>query len=139
MHVIILFSGTAAVVFLIADDSARIRESFKRTINRTVPDHHTVVEATDGAEAIRLYEEAHPDWVLMDIKMEPVDGLSASRAIMTAHPDAKIVILTSYDDASYRAAAHDAGVRGYLLKEHFNEIPTILGIDPDIHPTWFDF
>lgn len=104
-----------------------MRESFKRTINRSVPDHHTVVEATDGAEAIRLYEQVHPDWVLMDIKMEPVDGLSASRTILAAHPDAKIVILTNYDEPGYRTAASAAGVRAYLLKEQLNEISAIVG------------
>ena len=67
------------MVFLIADDSSKMRASFKRMITHSVPDHHTVVEAADGSAAIRMYDEVHPDWVLMDIKMEPVDGLSASR------------------------------------------------------------
>ena len=113
------------MVFLIADDSPRMRESFKRTISRTVPDHHTVHEAGDGGEAIRLYEQVHPDWVLMDIKMEPVDGLSASRSILAAHPDAKIVIVTNYDDPGYRRAAAEAGVRAYLLKEQLHQLNPI--------------
>jgi len=96
-----------------------------------MPDHHTVVEAADGGEAIRLYDEVHPDWVLMDIKMEPVDGLAASRSILAAHPDAKIVILTNYDDPGYRKAAHDAGVRAYLLKENLGDITAIVLEHPD--------
>ena len=121
------------MVFLIADDSPRMRESFKHTISRTVPDDHKVYEAGDGGEAVRMYEQVHPDWVLMDIKMEPVDGLSASRAILAAHPDAKIVILTNYDDPGYRKAARDIGIRAYLLKEHLNKITEIVGVPPDQH------
>ncbi|MBI2619020.1 MAG: response regulator transcription factor [Ignavibacteriales bacterium] len=103
-----------------------MRESLRKTIANKVPDNHTVYEARNGGEAIQMYENVHPDWVLMDIKMEPVDGLEASRVILAAHPHAKIIILTNYDDAGYRKAARDAGVREYVLKEHFAEIPGIL-------------
>ena len=114
------------MVFLIVDDSPRMRESFKRMIARRAPNNHRVYEAADGSEAIRLYNEVLPDWVLMDIKMEPMDGLEASRAILAAHPDAKIIILTNYDDAGYRRAAREAGVRDYLLKERLNKLPSII-------------
>jgi len=107
------------VVFLIADDNPRMRQSFKQTIMRHVPDDHKVYEAADGGEAIRLYEEYHPDWVLMDIKMEPMDGIEASKSILRVHPGAKIIILTNYDDPAYRKAAQEAGVRDYILKEQF--------------------
>ncbi|MBI4430061.1 MAG: response regulator transcription factor [Ignavibacteriales bacterium] len=114
------------MTFLIADDSPRMRESFKRTILRNVPDGHTVYQARNGGEAIQMYENLRPDWVLMDIRMEPVGGLEASRVILAAHPDAKIIILTNYDDAGYRKAAREAGVHKYILKEQLNEIPGIL-------------
>jgi len=114
------------MVFLIADDNVRMRESIKRFLLTRMPNHHTVHEAADGGAAIALYDREHPDWVLMDIVMEPVDGLSASRVIMAAHPDAKIIILTSYDDQRYRTAAKEAGTKAFVLKEHLSEIPLIL-------------
>jgi two-component system response regulator DegU len=114
------------MVFLIAEDSSRMRESIKRTILSKLPNHHTIHEAADGGAAIELYEQAHPDWVLMDIQMEPVDGLVASRTILAAHPDAKIIILTNYDDSGYRQAAKALGTRAFILKEHLSEIPGIL-------------
>lgn len=114
------------MVFLIVDDSPRMRESFKRTISQSVPNNHKVYEAADGNEAIRMYDEVRPDWVLMDIKMEPMDGLEASRIILASHPEARIIILTNYDDVGYRKAAREAGVRKYILKERFNEVPAIL-------------
>jgi DNA-binding NarL/FixJ family response regulator len=62
----------------------------------------------------------------MDIKMEPMDGLTATRAIIASHPFAKIIILTSYDDARYRKAAREAGTIAFVSKEHLQDIPTIL-------------
>ena len=114
------------MVFLIAEDSSRMRESIKRTILSKLPNHHTIHEAADGGAAVELYEQTHPDWVLMDIQMEPVDGLAATRTILAAHPDAKIIILTNYDDAGYRRAAAAMGTRAFVLKEHLNEIPVVL-------------
>jgi len=114
------------MIFLIAEDNRRMREYIKRFLSSRVPDHHTIYEAASGSEAIDLYERIRPDWVLMDIMMEPVDGLSAARIIMAAHPDARIIILTNYDDAAYRRAAEESQVRAFVLKEHLSEIPAIL-------------
>ncbi len=114
------------MTFLIAEDSQRMRESIKRTILNKLPNHHTIHEAADGGAAIEMYEQSNPDWVLMDIQMEPIDGLVASRTILAAHPDAKIIILTNYDDSGYRRAAKQMGTRAFVLKEHLNEIPVIL-------------
>ena len=114
------------MTFLIAEDSSRMRESIKHFLHESIPGPHTFLEASDGGEAVELYSRGLPDWVLMDIKMEPMDGLAASRAILAAHPAARIIILTSYDDAAYRKAAKDAGTRAFVLKEHLNEIPAIV-------------
>ena len=119
------------MIFLIAEDNRRMREYIKRFLSSRLPDHHTIYEAASGSEAIDLYERIRPDWVLMDIMMKPVDGLSASRTILAAHPDARIIILTNYDDAAYRRAAEEARIRGYVLKEHLDEIPTMLSEHSD--------
>jgi DNA-binding NarL/FixJ family response regulator len=114
------------MIFLIAEDNRRMRESIRRFLSSKIPNHHTIYEATNGSEAIDLYERIRPDWVLMDIMMDRVDGLSATRTIVAAHPNARIIILTNYDDAGYRKAAQEARARAYVLKEHLSEIPTIL-------------
>ncbi len=115
-----------AVMVLIAEDNTRMRESIKRFLSTRLPGHHTVIEAADGGEAIECYERMHPDWVLMDIAMEPVDGLAASRAILRSHPEAKIIILTNYDEARYRAVANEIGTKAFILKEHLGDILSIL-------------
>jgi DNA-binding NarL/FixJ family response regulator len=123
------------VIFLIAEDNARMRESIKRYLHSRIPDHHTVVEAEDGGQAVECYERMHPDWVLMDIAMEPVDGLAASRAILGAHPEAKIIILTNYDEARYRAAAREIGTKAFILKEHLGDILPLLSSNVGRDPT----
>jgi DNA-binding NarL/FixJ family response regulator len=115
---------------LIAEDNLRMRESIRRAILSGLPNHHTIYEASDGGSAIELYERTQPDWVLMDVMMEPVDGLVASRAILAAHPQAKIIILTNYDDAGYRKAAKELGTRAFILKEHLGQIPILLSEQP---------
>ena len=116
------------MTFLIVDDSASMRASISRSLCASVPNHHVILEAADGGEAIQIYDQTQPDWVFMDIAMEPVDGLAATSAIMAAHPDARIIILTNYDDAGYRKAASDAGTRAFVLKEHLSDVLSILSV-----------
>ena len=112
--------------FLIAENSSRMRESIKRFLKSNIPDGHTFYEASDGREAVEIFDRVCPDWVLMDIKMEPMDGLAASKAILASDPCAKIIILTSYNDVGYRNAARDAGTVGFVSKDHLRDIPAIL-------------
>jgi DNA-binding NarL/FixJ family response regulator len=114
------------MIFLIAEDNARMRESIKAYLRTKIPNHHTIHEGADGSEAIEIYGRVHPDWVLMDIAMEPMDGLTASREIFAQHPDAKIIILTSYNEARYRIAAKEAGAKAFVLKEHLGDILSII-------------
>jgi len=113
------------MIFLLADDDTRSRESVKRFLLKNIPNHHTFIEASDGTAAVALYERS-VDWVLMDIEMKPMDGLDALRAIKTSHPDAKIVMLTFYDDIRYRKAAQEAGAVAYVVKDHLDALREIL-------------
>lgn len=114
------------MTFLIADDNRPFRQSVSRFILSKIPDHHKFFEAADGGEAAALYRSVHPDWVLMDVAMEPVDGLEGSREILRAHPDARIIILTNYDDPDYRDAAKATGTTAYVLKEHLLDLIPII-------------
>jgi YesN/AraC family two-component response regulator len=114
------------MTFLIAEDNSRMRDSIRRFIELRIPNHHKFYEAADGGEAIEVYNKVCPDWVLMDIEMEPMDGLNASKTIIASDPKAKIVILTSFDDSGYRKAAHEAGACAYVLKDHLDEITRIV-------------
>lgn len=108
---------------LIADDDARMR----RVLRQVVADLASVVyEAGDGGEAIDRYAAERPDWVLMDLRMKPVDGLRATAQIKARFPQARIVIVTQYDEAELRAEAARAGACAYVLKENLHELRGIL-------------
>jgi two-component system response regulator DesR len=93
-----------------------------------------VAECADGAEALQAYRTHEPDWVLMDIGMKGLDGLSATRQIRNAFPDARIVIVTEYDNPVWRDEARDAGAVEYVLKDHLWDIRRILQRPPGDRP-----
>ncbi|MDB4888732.1 MAG: response regulator receiver [Gemmatimonadetes bacterium] len=101
---------------LTADDHPVVRAGVRAMIANE-SDIDLVAEATDGTEAIELYDEHLPDVVLMDLRMPRTNGVDATRAIVTAHPRARIIALTSYEGDADIFRALDAGARGYLLKD----------------------
>ena len=113
------------MTFLIAEDNLQMRQSIKRFLLKTVPNHHTFYEAADGGEAVKLYDRFSPDWVLMDVEMKPMDGLTASKKILAVHPSAKIIVVTSYTDAGYRKAAQEAGTFAFISKEYLEDLRTM--------------
>jgi DNA-binding NarL/FixJ family response regulator len=108
---------------LIVDDNPRFRELL-RTVLAGVVDE--VTECADGDEAVAAYRARRPDWVLMDLQMARVNGLEAVRRLLAADPGARVVVVTDYDDAHWRAAATEAGARGYVLKENLLEVRRLL-------------
>jgi DNA-binding NarL/FixJ family response regulator len=102
---------------LLADDQALIRSGFAALI-ASAEDVEVVGEAADGAQAVALARELHPDVVLMDIRMPGTDGLEASRQI-SADPDlvdVHVVVLTTFEADEYVLAALRAGASGFLGK-----------------------
>lgn len=75
-----------------------------------------------GNDAILLYEQYVPDVLLMDIRMEEMNGVDASEAILRKYPDAKILFLTTFSDDEYIVKALNLGVKGYILKQNFDSI-----------------
>jgi two-component system response regulator DegU len=104
---------------LIVDDDRTVREMLKRLLKDIA---EIVGECDDGSESLGAYQRLRPDWVLMDLQMKQVDGLTATRQILTADPEAKILMVTIHNDESLLKAAREAGVRGYVPKENLLEL-----------------
>ena len=79
-----------------------------------------------GEEAIDLYEEAQPDLLLMDIRMDGINGLEAARRILSRHSNAKILFLTTFSDDGYIKEAISLGAMGYILKQNYENLPETL-------------
>ena len=108
---------------MIVDDNAVIRATIRSMLAELTD---TFCECTDGSEAVESYEAFHPDWVLMDIKMKQVDGFQATEAIRSAFPDAKVIIITQYDDPKLKEKARRVGANEFVLKEHLLDIEQII-------------
>ena len=108
---------------LIVDDHRAMRRLIGIVVNDLFS---AVVECEDGADALAAYERHQPDWVLMDIEMSRMDGITATRNIMQAFPRAKIVIVSKHDDKQLQATARTAGACGYVLKENLLAVRELL-------------
>lgn len=105
---------------LLIDDDAIVLHSLKLILES----QGVVILATapDGSQLTKLYREHRPDVVLMDIQMKPVGGLEASRKLLEDYPDAKVLLLSTFEDSGYIREALEIGCKGYLLKENFSGI-----------------
>ena len=111
------------VSVMIVDDSDEIRRMLRAVVGEVAD---PIYECRDGAEACSAYTTLRPDWVLMDVSMVPMDGITATRHIIETFPAARILIVTQYDDAHFRAAAREAGACGYVLKDNLFEVRRLL-------------
>ena len=100
--------------FLIVDDNPEMRQ-LVRQITSTANDE--IYECEDGDEVLDAYEDHHPEWVVMDVEMKRMDGLTATGLLVRRYPQAKVIIMTKYTDAETRSAAADAGAWAFCGKD----------------------
>lgn len=108
-------SHNVPITLLLVDDQRLMRDGL-RTLLELEEDMRVVGEASNGTEALQRYAETPPSVVLMDIRMPGMDGVEATRQLRTRHPEARIIILTTFDDDEYIFEGLRAGAVGYLLK-----------------------
>ncbi|HRF49216.1 MAG TPA: response regulator transcription factor [Anaerolineales bacterium] len=101
---------------LLVDDQRLMRDGL-RTLLELEDDIDVVGEAGDGQAALEAYEQLRPDLVLMDIRMPVMNGVEATRRLMAHEPEARVIILTTFDDDASVFDGLRAGARGYLLKD----------------------
>ncbi len=101
---------------LLVDDQALFREAL-HTLLSVQPGLEVVGEAGDGKTALRLALDLKPDVVLMDLQMPILDGVAATRQLQVELPQARVIVLTTFDDDEYVFEGLRAGAIGYLLKD----------------------
>ena len=80
------------------------------------PDLEIVAEAEDGDEALQLYEQYRPDVVILDLRMDRVDGISFLTQLKKKHGRARVLVLSNYASGEDVMRAVKAGAAGYILK-----------------------
>lgn len=106
----------ARIRILIVDDHHVVRHGLRQLLERE-PDMEVVGEAGSGTEAVRVATEQQPDVVLLDVKLDDLDGPEVCRRIGAAAPGTAVVMLTSYLQDAVILRSLAAGAKGYLIKD----------------------
>lgn len=101
---------------LIADDHALFRAGL-RALLTDAAGSDGVIEAGDGAEAVRLTREHAPELVFLDIAMPVLGGLAAIAQVKAAQPTARVIVLSMHLNEEYIRRALAAGANGYMVKD----------------------
>ena len=106
---------------LLADDHPLWRRGVRSLLDAE-PDLAVVAEASDGAEALRVLRSVPVDVALLDVEMPRVTGVEVARTIQVEGIGARVLALSSHDDADYVGGLLMAGASGYLTKDKAPEL-----------------
>lgn len=113
---------------IVIDDDHLVALSLK-TILEASGNIDIAATGKDGSEALELYRAYRPDVLVMDIRMKNVTGLEAAGEVLDEFADAKILLLTTFNDDEYIVKALKLGAKGYILKQDFEGIePAIMAV-----------
>ena len=101
---------------LIADDEPKIRRGLRAQLSRLELPLRVVAEAEDGEMALEAAEKYRPDILLVDINMPFMNGLAFISALRRTRADARIIVITGYEEFEYARQALEMNVQAYLLK-----------------------
>ncbi|GAA2433530.1 response regulator transcription factor [Actinomadura vinacea] len=107
--------GGRPIRVILVDDHPVVREGLAAML-RSAADIEVVGQAGSGDEAVALCPVLEPDVVLMDLRMERMDGAASTAAIVSAAPRIRVLIVTTYETDSDILRAIEAGATGYVLK-----------------------
>lgn len=105
---------------IIIDDDYLVVNSLKTIV--TANGIEVLSVGYNGLEAVELYSKFRPDLILMDIRMEKMNGIDATKEILKIDSKAKILLVTTFQDDEYISSALSLGCKGYILKQNIEGI-----------------
>lgn len=106
---------------VIIDDDQLVCTSLKIILEANA-DIEIAAIGNDGSDALPLYDEHQPDILLMDVRMQNMNGTDALEVLIKKYPDAKVLFLTTFVDDEYIVRALELGAKGYIIKQNFDHI-----------------
>lgn len=118
------------ISIMLVDDHALMRAGLKLLLQKR-PSLKVIGEASDGFEALRLYDNLRPDILILDISLPRVDGIQVLTEVKLRYEQAKVIVLTMHEDEDYIALIMNAGASGYVPKaavdeELYNAIDSVM-------------
>lgn len=98
---------------LIVDDDESVRSLLRNTLPEV---EYEILEAADGAEALKQFRAEAPDLILLDWRMPEMGGSSVLDAVKDRHPQLPVIVLTSEVQEHHRALAESLGVDAFITK-----------------------
>jgi len=116
--------ATSSIRVLVVDDFGPFRRFVRSTLQNKLG-LRTIVEASDGVEAVELAQALQPDLILLDIGLPKVNGIEAARKIRELAPQSKILFVSQELSVEVVQAAFTAGAIGYVVKvDAESELPS---------------
>jgi DNA-binding NarL/FixJ family response regulator len=112
--------GVSRIKVALVDDHTLFREGIKKILSLE-PDIEIVGEAIDGEEVVLLLNRCRPDVLLLDIKMEKINGLQILPQIVGQYPQLRTIVLTAQISQAESVKAIKDGARGIILKHAASE------------------
>ena len=116
-------SKAAPLKLLIVDDHAALRRTLRQLFDGPAV---TILEASSGEEAVKVFGAEHPDWVIMDMRMPGMGGIKATEAIRQLDPQAWVIVISQFTEPEYREQARQAGATEFLNKEQMPRLAEII-------------
>ncbi|MCR4807514.1 MAG: response regulator [Lachnospiraceae bacterium] len=102
------------IKILVCDDSILARKSMTAMLNSF--GYNSVIEVSNGEDAVNKYKEEKPDIVFLDIVMPVKDGITATREIIEFNPEAKIIVISSVGTQTHLREVIKAGAKDFIQK-----------------------
>jgi DNA-binding NarL/FixJ family response regulator len=101
--------------FLIVDDSELVRQGLRIVLQEN-PEWEVCGEASNGADAVELFKELHPNLVIVDFQMPGMNGIDTARRLLQVAPAVPIIMFTQHASNELEKHALDAGIRSVVSK-----------------------
>jgi CheY-like chemotaxis protein len=108
---------------LLVDDNDKLRKMMRSMYSAHFDE---IIECDDGDKAVSEFNNEFPDWVVMDIKMNEMDGIEATGKIISNNPEAKIIIVSQYNDETTIDAAKNVGAVEFVSKDNLSKVIEII-------------
>lgn len=110
---------------MIVDDAAVMRIRLRDILETK---YKVIAEASNGQEALELYEKHSPDFVTLDITMAQMNGIEALERLISSHPDARVVIVSAVGQKKMVFDAISKGAKDFIIKP-FDPQRVLIAID----------